>query len=283
MTAVVAIAGLAAALFVLGVAEALRSWRGDDGGRRLTAVGIVARLARIGLRWRDVPDRRWRPAHERLMAAGDPWGLGPREYVAARGVAAVGCGALGFIEGSFGSLWAGVAVGALFGAAGYFLPEVLLARRIRLRGRQMATELPDLLDLVRACVRAGLPLQRAMSTVASKFDGPLARELRRTALDQQLGTPRGKAMGLLSLRVAGSPEVVAFLKAVERSERRGVPVGELLASQAREARDAQSRRIQERAARAGPKIQLVVALVLVPAVLMMVAAVLLTKVTALPL
>jgi tight adherence protein C len=45
-----------------------------------------------------------------------------------------------------------------------------------------------------------------------------------------------------------------------------------LGGQARDARLSLRRRVQEDAARAGPKIQLVVALLLVPSVLLMVAA-----------
>jgi tight adherence protein C len=45
-----------------------------------------------------------------------------------------------------------------------------------------------------------------------------------------------------------------------------------LAGQARDARLSLRRRVQEDAARAGPKIQLVVALLLVPSVLLLVAA-----------
>ncbi|MGI8512058.1 MAG: hypothetical protein ACR2NH_05455 [Solirubrobacteraceae bacterium] len=45
-----------------------------------------------------------------------------------------------------------------------------------------------------------------------------------------------------------------------------------LASQARDARASLQRRVREDAAKAGPKIQLVVALMLVPSVLLLVAA-----------
>jgi tight adherence protein C len=63
--------------------------------------------------------------------------------------------------------------------------------------------------------------------------------------------------------------------AVERSRRHGAPLGETLAGQARAARLALARRIREDAAKAGPKIQLVVALLLVPSVLLLVASALL--------
>jgi len=72
------------------------------------------------------------------------------------------------------------------------------------------------------------------------------------------------------------PEVRALGAALERAIRHGAPLGETLAAQAREARLARRRGIEEEAARAGPKIQLVVALLLVPSVLLLVAAALAT-------
>ncbi|MBA3306978.1 MAG: type II secretion system F family protein, partial [Thermoleophilaceae bacterium] len=67
-------------------------------------------------------------------------------------------------------------------------------------------------------------------------------------------------------------EVRALCAALERARRHGAPLGRTLASQARDTRVALRRHVQEEAAKAGPKIQLVVALLLVPSVLLMVAA-----------
>ena len=62
------------------------------------------------------------------------------------------------------------------------------------------------------------------------------------------------------------------MAALHRSTRHGVPLADALAGQARAARFALAHRIREDAARAGPKLQLVVALLLVPSVLLLVAA-----------
>ena len=71
--------------------------------------------------------------------------------------------------------------------------------------------------------------------------------------------------------------VVALVAAVGRAQRHGAPLGETLAAQATEARADRARRIRERAGRAAPKIQLVIALLLVPSVLLLVAAALLAS------
>ncbi len=66
------------------------------------------------------------------------------------------------------------------------------------------------------------------------------------------------------------------MAALDRSRRHGAPLADTLAAQARDARFALARSAREEAARAGPKIQLVVALLLVPSVLLLVAAALLS-------
>jgi tight adherence protein C len=64
----------------------------------------------------------------------------------------------------------------------------------------------------------------------------------------------------------------ALVAAIRRSDRLGAPPGRSLAALAAEARSREAARTAERAAKAAPKIQLVVALLLVPSVLLLVAA-----------
>jgi tight adherence protein C len=87
----------------------------------------------------------------------------------------------------------------------------------------------------------------------------------------ELGVPLGVALDALTERLPQS-EVRALCAALDRARRHGAPLGRTLAGQARDTRVALRRHVQEEAAKAGPKIQLVVALLLVPSVLLMVAA-----------
>jgi tight adherence protein C len=64
----------------------------------------------------------------------------------------------------------------------------------------------------------------------------------------------------------------ALTAALRRADRLGASPTRALAALAADARARQARRAAERAARAAPKIQLVVALLLVPSVLLLVAA-----------
>jgi tight adherence protein C len=155
--------------------------------------------------------------------------------------------------------------------AGYVLPDLGLRRRIARRRRAMEHELPDVLDLLRVAVAAGLAPRRALAEVGRRHAGELARELRRTAARAAIGEPIERALDDLEKRcpAQGVPALVAALR---RAERHGTPLTTTLAALALQARSLRAARRSELAARASPKIQLVVALLLVPAVLMLVAA-----------
>jgi len=231
-------------------------------------------LARIGRRI-GAPEPP-RDLAERIEAAGAPLTLDVGDVMAIKGAGAL----VALLAGSPlaaalpGRLPLVAAVALPVG--GWFAPDFFLARRIRRRARHMARELPDLLDLLRVSVEAGLPLSRALAEVGRRHNGPLASELDRTASEIALGVPRDDALEALVRRcpIAG---VRALVAAIERAHRHGAPLAATLASQAREARAARARRIRDRAARAAPKIQLVVALLLVPSVLLLVAAALLAS------
>ena len=163
-------------------------------------------------------------------------------------------------------------------AAGYLAPEYALRARARARGKAMEAELPDVLDLMRVAIAAGLAPRRALKEVGKRHPGTLAKELQRTADRTTMGESAERALTQLEARApaTGIPQFVAALK---RAERHGAPLGGALAAQAAEARSLRAAHRSEQAAKAAPKIQLVVTLLLVPAVLLLVAAALIPALT----
>jgi tight adherence protein C len=229
---------------------------------------LVARIARRAGR-RAAPH----DLQARIAAAGAPLGLTAGDVVALKGAGAVGallCAftLLGLLPGRLGLV-------ALLAApaAGYVAPERVLARRARRRERRIAHEIADVLDLLRVAVGGGLPVGRAIGEVGRRMHGVLAAELAAASVRLQLGAPRGEVFAELVARCPG-PGVATLTAAIARSERHGAPLAGTLTALATEARAEQARRVRDDAARAAPKIQLVVALVLVPAVMLLIGAVL---------
>ena len=160
--------------------------------------------------------------------------------------------------------------------AGYLAPEYALRSRARTRARVMEIELPDVLDLLRVAIAAGLSPRRALHEVGRRHPGLLAKELKRAAAKADMGEPALHALAELQAR---APLAAPLVAALNRAERHGAPLSSTLTAQALEARAKRAAHRSEQAAKAAPKIQLVVALLLVPAVLLLVAAALLPALT----
>ncbi len=211
----------------------------------------------------------------RIEAAGRPVGLGVRELRAAKVAAAVlgGGAALPLAALAPGRL--GLVLPPAGAVGGFLAPDLWLGRVAAERARRVRRDLPAFLDMLRVTVEAGGSVTSSLRAVADRASGPLAREWRAVAAEVALGVPLPEALDALTARLPQA-EIRALVGALERARRHGAPLGETLAAQAGAARFALARRIREDAARAGPKIQLVVALLLVPSVLLLVAAALLS-------
>ena len=155
-------------------------------------------------------------------------------------------------------------------AAGFFLPDALLERAARRRRRRLLAALPDALDLLAVNAGAGRDPAAGFAQLA-RGEGPLAEEMRIAVAELSCGAPFAAALRSLRHRLPG-PELATLAATIERSRRLGSPLAEQLRRQAAGLRRDGRRAVEERAARAAPKIQLVVALVLVPSVLLMIAA-----------
>jgi tight adherence protein C len=155
--------------------------------------------------------------------------------------------------------------------AGFLAPDLWLARRVRQRTERAGLELADVLDLLRVAIAAGLPVGRALAEVGRRRGGLVGGELRAIAERLELGVPRADALELLQ-RSLPLPAIGQLAAAIGRADRHGAPLGPALVALAQEARADRARRLHEQAARASPRIQLAIALLLVPAVLLVVAA-----------
>lgn len=272
MSVAATLAGVAVALAVVALARLMPRRRKRR--RRAPAATVLALLARVG--GRVGAPAATRTLEELLSAAGRPLGLRAADVMRAKG----GAGMLGLAAAlPLGSLLPG-RLGLLAPLASplaaFLAPDAWLRRRARSRGAAMTRELPDLLDLLRVALGAGLSLDRALAEVARRDRGLLAREWRTAAVEIELGMPRHRALERLVVRCP-CEGIRPLVRTLQRGARHGTPLAEALLAQAAESRAAQARRLAERAAKAAPQVQLVVALLLVPSALLLVAAALLAS------
>jgi tight adherence protein C len=242
--------------------------RGEEVGRSIRGLaatlsgGQVRTLAGAAL-WLRIP--------QRLRRAG----LAERVPVAAVLAAKVGGVGAGAVAAMIASPALPTRLAVLLAlalpAAGFVAPEAWLERAARQRRARIGVALPDALDLLAVGTAAGRSAATVLGEVSGRGSGPLARELAVAVAEIECGVPQREAIAAVRERVPGA-ELGAFAAALERSRRYGSPLAEQLHEQAASLRRHSRRRIEEHAARAAPKIQLVVALVLVPSVLLMILA-----------
>jgi len=115
-------------------------------------------------------------------------------------------------------------------SSGYYLPNLVLARRIRYRKREIFECIPDALDLLTVCVEAGLSLERALVKVASEIhikSVTLAQELQLVLMEMRAGFSKEKALRNFALRI-GVDDIDSLVAMLIQSERFGTSIGDAL-------------------------------------------------------
>lgn len=118
----------------------------------------------------------------------------------------------------------------MLAAIGYYLPNVVLARLVAHRERELFEVFPDALDLIRVCVEAGLGLDAAIARVGEELrmqSTSLYEELHLVSLELRAGASRERALRNLSLR-AGLEDVDALVAMLVQADRFGTSISDSL-------------------------------------------------------
>lgn len=173
------------------------------------------------------------------------------------GAAVLGATAAGVLVGG----WPGLATGVVL-----VVPLARLLGRVRgpaARRDQLraAADLPYLVDLLAAALRAGLPLDGAVRVVATADAGPVAERLSKVARSLELGLPPAQAWTPMS-DLPGGPRVVA---AVSRSAESGAALAGAFGRLAEQLRSGRMAAVDAAARRAGVLVVLPLGLCFLPA------------------
>ncbi|MFT3887922.1 MAG: type II secretion system F family protein [Arachnia sp.] len=115
-----------------------------------------------------------------------------------------------------------------------WLPAVLRPRRAGTASRALTRELPEALDLLAACLEAGLPTRAALDAVARASPQETKTLLQRVAAQLRLG----RAGGLAWRELADHEVWGAVAGDLARAERSGLAVADTLRAHAEDARAA---------------------------------------------
>ena len=142
----------------------------------------------------------------------------------------------------------GGAVLALCAAAGLLGPDYWLTQAAKRRQRAIEYQTPDCAELLALSVAAGEGVVPALGRVAGAVGGPLAEEVRRAVAAINSGTSVARALSQLQSQNA-SPALERLCEALLTALERGSPLGEVLRSQSKDAREAQRRALIEEGGR----------------------------------
>ncbi|MFL5797232.1 MAG: type II secretion system F family protein [Actinomycetota bacterium] len=155
-----------------------------------------------------------------------------------------------------------LAAGALAG------PDVVIARLVRRRRRQIEAQLPQFLDLLAAGSTAGLSALLALRRAAASIAAPLAEELRILLARVDLGARWRPELRALASRLELA-DLNRAVMAMARTESLGTPLAESLRHRADEVRDSRRSRAAELARKAPVKMLFPLVFMILPAFLLL--------------
>jgi tight adherence protein C len=208
---------------------------------------------------------------ERLLAAGEPMGLGPSEFLGVRAglamlAAIAGLAGTTALTGNAGSAPLGTLAGAFLG---YAVPGFVIDSIGKGRKNEIRRALPAALDMLALSAEAGLSFDGAIGQVAHRWDTALSDELRRLLVEFQMGRERRQALRELAQRT-GVADLERFASAVIQADSLGVPLSGVLHEQSAEIRRRRRQRAEEAAHKAPIKMLFPMVLFIFPALFVVV-------------
>ena len=173
-------------------------------------------------------------AKKKLIQAGIPGGLSVDQFLATY---VIGTGVGGLVGAYIDSE---LATSPMFlivlGFVGFLYPGMYVNGTIQKRRRRIFRDLPDLLDILRLAVEAGLDMTSAMKVVLERGQqGPLRDELEEIEREISLGRTRQEAFRSFADRLAMT-EINSFVLALIQADQLGASVGPILRVQSEMAR-----------------------------------------------
>jgi len=185
------------------------------------------------------------------------WTISTDEYTAIQMILMIGGGLLGTMLGVVShSALSDILMYFFLGAFGAFaLLRYFCTSTGSRRKENMEKQLPDMLDLLSVSVAAGLGFERAMLHIIETMDGPLIDEFAVAYREMSMGRSRKDALTLLADR-CGVEELSSVTGAIVQAGQLGIPMRNVLQSQAAAIRRGRRAKTQEKAAKVSTKIVL---------------------------
>lgn len=239
---------------------------------RMITGSFVSRTITPVIRWLGRLFGRITPAgaienlNKKLLIAGNPMGLGAREFYGISMLTTLLGVYLAFLVIQRGTTSLNVALSILVIIIFYFFPKVALQSRVTSRQNKVRKGLPDALDMLSVCATAGLGFDQALQRVSEYWDSPIGHEFGRVINEMEMGLTRRDALRNLSDRL-GIREITSFVALILQTEQLGMSISDTLHAQAEQMRIERRFRAQEQAQKAPIKMLIPMAVLIFPALI----------------
>lgn len=207
-----------------------------------------------GLASRFTPTKNHQKLQQMLQFAGNPGNLKAHEYHALNilliAIFLLAGWNLAYLIKA--DLVSRVTLSLTAGLVAYLAGRAFLSSLKRKRSSSMQRQLPDALDLLSVSVEAGLGFDSALHHVVEKSSGVLAQEFVITLNELTMGKTRREALRDLGRRT-GVEDIITFVGAVIQADQLGVPITNILRTQAEQVRMKRRQRVEEQAMKAPVK------------------------------
>jgi tight adherence protein C len=203
---------------------------------------------------------------KQLIAAGNPMGLGAREFYGISMASTLLGVYLAFILFRRGTNLINLLLTILVLILFYAAPKVWLHSLVITRQNRMRKGLPDALDMLSVCATAGLGFDQSLQRVSEYWDTPIGHEFGRVIHEMEMGVTRSDALRNMAERV-DIREISSFVALIIQTEQLGMSVSDTLHAQAEQMRIERRHRAQEQAQKAPIKMLIPMALLIFPALL----------------
>lgn len=202
-----------------------------------------------------------------LYIAGNPMGMGPREFYGLRLIfVLVGVGLAYLVYQRSGDNRLMILAAVLLFVFCLLFPVLWLRLMVQKRQNRIRKGFPDALDMLSVCASAGLGFDQSLQRVSEYWKTAIAVELGRVVTEMEMGLSRRQALRNLADRLEVT-EISSFVAIILQSEQLGMSISDTLHSQADQMRVERHYRAEEMARKAPIKMLLPLAFLIFPAIL----------------
>ena len=153
---------------------------------------------------------------------------------------------------------------------GYMFPNSWLKAKAKQRQKEIQHSLPDVLDLLTVSVEAGLGFDAALLKVVEKQKGVLAEEFLKVLQEIKMGRPRRESLRDLAKRNKPAEDLSNVVASLVQADQLGISIGGVLRNQAKQIRQKQRQRAEEKAQKAPVKMMIPLVFFVFPSIFIIV-------------